>query len=87
MQSAKGANDALEVALSALADTVLAFPGCTGVSVMHDMEDRQRFVFTQTWTNREAHEIGTGLIPETILAAVMDALAGPPAGTYLDHVR
>ncbi len=83
MQAAEGQDEALSAALAALADGVLALPGCEGVDLMQDLADATRFVFIEKWQSVEAHKNAGKLLPKALMAPVMGALQAPPQGSYL----
>lgn len=72
-----GRRDAVRAAILAAVPQVHGEPGCERYSVQ---EDEEGFVFVERWASREAiaeHEQGEAF--RTMVAAVGDELAGPPA--------
>ncbi len=82
MTAAEGQGDVLVGALAALRELVLTKPGCSGIDLLRDDADANRFLFIEKWDSVEAHQAVLGSLPPEALAGVMGALAGPPEGTY-----
>ena len=77
-----GRRDAVRAAFLAAVPEVHAEPGYERYSVQ---EDEEGFVFLERWESEEArlaHERGEAF--RTMMAAVTDDLAGPPAVRILD---
>ena len=77
-----GRRDAMRTAFLAAVPEVHAEPGCERYAVQ---EDEEGFVFLERWESEEArleHEKGEAFL--TMMAAVSDDLAGPPAVRVLD---
>lgn len=82
MIAAEGQGDALAGALADLRELVLTQPGCTGVDLLRDDADGNRFLFIEKWDSVAAHQLCLGSLPKEALGGVMGALAGPPEGSY-----
>lgn len=82
MIAAEGKGDALANALVSFAPVVSAMVGCHGAEVLRDTEAPLRFLFIEKWATIDAHKAAGALLPKGSLDGVMDALAGPPEGSY-----
>jgi quinol monooxygenase YgiN len=79
--------DSMQGELDRLGDIVRALPGCLGFEMLRDIEDPTRFVFIEKWQSVEAHKAGGKQIPREAFAKLMDALAAPLAGSYLEYLK
>ncbi len=87
MQAADGQSNALASALAALADNVIALPGCLGVELLQDQATAGRFIFIEKWESVEAHKNAGKLLTKASMEPVMAALGEPPAAAYLDYLK
>lgn len=86
MHAKEGMDAALETALRTLADAVRALPGCEGVEMLRDLANERRFVFTEKWTDVDAHKAAGPMLDKGLFAPMMAALDGPPDGAYFDYL-
>ena len=80
-----GAGDELQSALDKLADAVRPLPGCSGVEMLRDIKNADRFVFIEKWDSVEAHAAAGPQLPKDVLAPMMAALEGRPDGSFLEY--
>lgn len=84
---AKESRDAeLETALRALAAAVVGFDGSEGAEVLRDAGNERRFVLIEKWASIEAHEATKEHFKKLPMGALMEALDGPPDGSYYDYL-
>lgn len=86
MHAKEGHDAALETALRDLAAAVVAFPGSEGAEVLRDAGNERRFILIEKWASIEAHEAIKADFKKLPMAPLMDALDGPPDGSYYDYL-
>lgn len=83
MQARDGAGDELANALSALERAVRMLPGSLGVDLLRDIDDSDRYLFIERWTNRETHAAAGAQLPAEVMAAIKPWLSSAPVGLNL----
>jgi len=86
MHAKEGHDAALETALRNLAAAVVGFPGSEGTELMRDAGNERRFVFIEKWASIEDHKATQARFKELPMGPLMDALDGPPDGSYFDYL-
>jgi quinol monooxygenase YgiN len=86
MIAAAGKDQALLDALVALERVVRPLEGCLGVELLRDVKQPNKFLFVERWRTVEAHKAAGALLPRASFDPVMQALAGPPEGSYQEYV-
>lgn len=86
MHAKEGHDAALETALRNLSEAVAAFPGSEGAELLRDAGNERRFVFIEKWASIEAHEAIKADFKKLPMGPLMDALDGPPDGSYYDYL-
>lgn len=86
MHAKEGFDASLETALRDLAAAVAALPGSEGVEVLRDSGNERRFVLIEKWASIEAHEAIKADFKKLPMGPLMDALDGPPDGSYYDYL-
>ena|ERR1700761_686725 len=86
MTAAEGKDQMLLEALTALERLVRPLEGCLGVDLLRDVKHTNKFLFIEKWHSVEAHKAAAPLLPKPSFAAVMQAIAEPPASSYQDYV-
>jgi quinol monooxygenase YgiN len=87
LNAAEGKADRL---LGVIADLVAALGGIEGyqgAELLRDVGQPGRFVFIEKWASVEAHKAGGAQLPKAVVSALMETLAGPPEGAYLEYLK
>lgn len=71
--------DALQAALSDLADLIRPLPGCEGVTLLRDSNDTNVFLFAEHWESSDARKDGGAKLGKDAFSAVMAAVGDRPA--------
>jgi len=87
MHAKEGMSAELETGLRKLVDLVMDnLEGCRGVEVLRDLGNERRFMFVERWDSEEAHQAGAAAFGKLNLGSVLEALDGPPDGSYFDSL-
>ena len=74
---------------SLIATVVATEPACSGIELLHDVDDPTHFLLYERWSSREAY-IGPHMRTSHITAFIAKALglfAGPPTITFFSPVE
>ena len=76
----------LRAFLQSIMPIILGSEGCEGCALFQSHEDATKFVMTETWLDKEAHQASVKNIPQDMLRKIQPLLAMPPRGDYYDQV-
>lgn len=75
--------DALAAFLSNVIAIVSQAEGCRSVRLLRDHANPAAFVILEVWDSIAAHQKAAGMIPKEQISSVMEYLAQPPRGEYV----
>jgi quinol monooxygenase YgiN len=84
MQAKPNGGNALLKVLERIAVQVEAIEECTGVEVLRDFDDHDRFLLIERWTSVDAHQQAGSKLQENLLPDLIAALSGQPQSGYYE---
>lgn len=73
----QGRQEALGMALEALAEAVKSIAGNEGAMVLQDRKDEQRFLFLEFWDNESSRKAAGSQLPKDVMGQIMASVGGP----------